>query len=214
MILAEEKELIARCKRDPDAFGQIYDLYFDSIFRYILYRAGNVTVAEDLTAQSFFHALNNLWKFRWTGVSIRGWIYRIATNEVNRFLRKQKSRGWEDLDRVSHWLADEDPRPDQKLEEAAAQIQQQKTFQLLNRCLRELKSDDQTLIILRYFERKSYAEIAEIIGKREGTLRMRTKRALEKLKYHLGKLGITNEEIGESAIQSAKTGYRGEFVPA
>ncbi len=206
MTIAEEKELITRCKSDSIAFGRVYDTHFDTIFRYILYRIGNVTIAEDLTGQTFFNALNNLWKYRWTGVSITAWLYRIATNEVNGFLRKQKKRSFTDLESLSDKLADDREQPDQELEAAEESLNQQKIFLILNRCIKELKPDEQTLIALRFFEKKPFAEIADILGKREGTLRMRTKRALEKLKTYLQRQGIGNEEFGRFSIQHTHAG--------
>jgi RNA polymerase sigma-70 factor (ECF subfamily) len=77
---SEERELIARSKRDPGAFGQIYDAHFTRIFRYILYRVADVPLSEDLAAQTFTKALEHLGRFRWTGVSISARLYRIATN--------------------------------------------------------------------------------------------------------------------------------------
>jgi len=202
---ATEKELIDRSKKDPAVFGRIYDAHFDKIFHYILYRVGRVQTAEDLTAQTFYKALNNLWKFRWTGAPISAWLYRIATNEVNSYFRKRKNKVHTNIDRVTNQLEDETNRPDRELESAEADMQQHRTFILLNRCIRQLKNDEQTLITMRYFEKKSFIEIAEIMGKREGTLRMRLWRALDKLKTMLEKQGIEDETIRRSFKSYTKT---------
>jgi len=202
---ATEKELIDRSKKDPAVFGRIYDAHFDTIFHYILYRVGRVQTAEDLAAQTFYKALNNLWKFRWTGAPISAWLYRIATNEVNSYFRKRKNKVHTNIDRVTNQIEDETNRPDRELESAEADMQQHRTFIQLNRCIRQLKNDEQALITMRYFEKKSFKEIAEIMGKREGTLRMRLWRALDKLKTMLEKQGIENETIRGSFKSDANT---------
>ncbi len=193
MTLTEEKALIARCKTDPSAFGTVYDAHFSAIFRYILHRIGNVAIAEDLAAQTFFNALRNLWKFRWTGVSILSWLYRIATNEINGFLRRHKNRTFTGLDDLAEQLPDSGHQPDQELEAAENLLAEHKTFLLMGHCLRQLKPDEQTLLTLRYFDKKSFAEIAPILGKREGALRMQCSRALDKLKILLSKEGFDDE---------------------
>jgi len=200
MTMDEQKALIALSKKDPAAFGRIYDMYFDMIFRFVLHRVGNVADAEDLTAQTFFNALKNLWKFRWTGISITAWLYRIATNEANGFFRRQKKKSFADIEKLSKRLPDKKNRPDHELEIAEETLAQQRTFLMLNRCIKELKPEEQSLITLRYFEKKPYAEIAKILGKKEGTLRMRAKRALEKLKNQLQIQGIDYETIGKSSV--------------
>lgn len=209
ITMDEQKALIALSKKDPTAFGRLYDMHFDMIFKYILYRVGNVTDAEDLTAQTFFNALKNLWKFRWTGISITAWLYRIATNEVNGFFRRLKKKSFTDIEKLSDRLPDEKNRPDHELEIAEETLAQQKAFLMLNRCVKELKPEEQSLITLRYFEKKPYAEIAKILRKKEGTLRMRAKRALEKLKIQLQKQGIDYETIGKSSIQHSQAGCEG-----
>lgn len=207
--MEEQKALIALSKEDPSAFGRIYDMHFDMIFKYILRRVGNVADAEDLAAQTFFNALKNLWRFRWTGASISSWLYRIATNEVNGFYRKSRKRTHTDIGKLTDRLADGKNRPDQELEIAEETLTRQEAFLALNACVKELKPDEQSLIALRYFERKPYAEIAEVLGRKEGTLRMRAKRALEKLRIQLQKQGIDYETTGELSIQHSRAGCEG-----
>jgi RNA polymerase sigma-70 factor (ECF subfamily) len=205
MTRTEEKKLIDRSKKDPKVFGRIYDAHFETIFNYILYRVGRVYTAEDLTAQTFYKALNNLWKFRWTGVPISAWLYRIASNEVNSYFRKRKNKTYTDINQIANQLEDETNRPDKELEAAEAVVQQHQTFLTLNSCIQQLKSDEQNLITMRYFEKKSFKEISEIMGKKEGTLRMRIWRALDKLKTMLEKQGIEDEAIRESIKRYTET---------
>ena len=214
MTEKDEKSLIEECKKNPEAFGRLYDNHFHTIFSYILYRTGNVTLAQDLTAQTFFNALNNIGNFRFRGISINAWLYRIATNEVNGHFRKQKRRSFTSLDSISENLTDEDNRPDQEIEEAEEAVREKKMFRLLHHCIQELKPLEQALVTLRYFERKPYAEIAEILGHREQTLRMRNSRLLKKLKKILTTKGFDHERIREASLQHTQTGNKRDFVPA
>ena len=82
--------------------------------------------------------------------------------------------------------ADDACRPDAELLAAEAEVARHREFVLLHSCIAKLKPDEQALIVLRHFEKKPFAEIARILQKREGSLRMRNKRALEKLKIFSG----------------------------
>ena len=194
MDISREKELLDRCKRgDADAFGEIYDDNIDAIFSYVLKRVSDVTLAEDLTAQAFMKAQKKLKKFRWQGVSITAWLYRIAGNEVNSHLRRRYRRNRFE----GHWAEHMEPvdsrTPDSEIEQAEADVEKHGLFLVLSRVIRRLDPLDQSLITLRYFESKSYADIAEVLGKREGTLRMRASRALQKLKKLLAEEDIKDE---------------------
>ncbi|MFQ5638082.1 MAG: RNA polymerase sigma factor, partial [bacterium] len=90
MTLAEEKELIKKAKTEPDAFGVLFDAYYEKIFGYVHRRTLDFDVAQDIASEVFFKAYKSFWKFRWRGVSISTWFYRIATNEVNYYFRKKR----------------------------------------------------------------------------------------------------------------------------
>lgn len=214
MIKQDEKSLVEECQKNPKAFGYVYDAHFDTIFNYILYRTGSVTLAQDLTAQTFFNALNNIRNFRFRGISISAWLYRIATNEVNGHFRRQKRRSFSALDSLSENLVDENNRPDQEIEEAEEALKQKKMFHLLHQCIQELKPIEQALVTLRYFDRKPYSEIAEILGQREQTLRMRNSRLLKKLKKILTTKGFDHERIREDSLQHSQTGSERSYIPA
>lgn len=84
MNLEEEKELVEKAKKDPEAFGKIYDENYQKIFGYILKRATNLDIAKDLTFETFLKALKNIWKFRWQNISISDWLYKIGKNNYSR----------------------------------------------------------------------------------------------------------------------------------
>lgn len=205
------KHMVKDEKGNLISFEQLYDTYFQAIFNYTLRRVASVAEAEDLTSQTFFKALNNLWKFRWTKGSFSAWLYRIATNEVTNHYRKKKYGSLSD----AHAQAiPDDRRADSELDQAEQALAQHQMFLSLNQALQNLKPDEQTLIVLRYFEQKSFAEIGEILRKRPGSLTMRTHRALKKLKMELERRGIDYERIRRSFAEPTETGYQGGNVQA
>ncbi len=85
-----EKQLILAAQKDPLKFKHLFERYYDSIFNYAVRRTGDVSIAEDITANTFFIALTKIKKFKWKGISFAAWLYRIATNEINLMYRKKK----------------------------------------------------------------------------------------------------------------------------
>ncbi len=184
MNKSEEKELIWRAKRNPEAFGVIFDMYYDPIFAYVLKRTGNVHASQDIVSETFFKALDKLWQFRWQGTSISSWLYRIATNEMNQYFRRRKHSS-HSLDAL---LEEQGFEPQDKvdlLEEIIAQereLSRAKEWQALKKRIELLSEKYQEVLTLRYFEDKKVAEIAEILGKKEGTIKSLLSRAISQLK--------------------------------
>ncbi len=205
MALSEEKALAARMKKDPQVFGEVFDAHFDAIFHYVLHRTARVDLAEEITAQTFFNAMKGLWRFRWSGVPLSAWLYRIATNEVNMYMRRKEKHPFERVDSLENIPAGRGCEPDAELRAAEESVERHKQFRLLHSFIRELKPGDQALIVLRYFENKPYSEISPILKKREGSLRMQAKRALEKLRSRLNNRGINDEEIGRNLVPIVHT---------
>jgi len=178
-------------------FGRIYDEHFERIFRYLLLRTGNVTEAEDLTAQTFFKALRGFRRLHWFRSSASAWLYRIATNEANSHLRRGRRR--------ARWEAEGDAgsAPDRERESAEERLGRERLFGQLASALRSLEPDEQALVALRYFENVSYDEISRILRRRKGTLTMRTHRALGKLRVELEKRGVDHERVREGLARDA-----------
>ena len=79
--MQDEESLMRRAqRRDPEAFTQLYEAYFDKIYRYIVIRIGNEMEAEDMTQQVFLKALQSISSFRWRGIPFSAWLFRIAHN--------------------------------------------------------------------------------------------------------------------------------------
>ena len=83
----EEKLLLEKIKKDPKEFGVLFDQYYNNIFGYVLRRTLDYDLASDIVAETFLKAFLKINSFRWKGISISSWLFKIATNEVNYFYR-------------------------------------------------------------------------------------------------------------------------------
>lgn len=180
-VVDDDGQLIAAAKKDVEAFGKLYDKYYDAIARYIYHRTLDRTVTEDLTANTFMSAITHIGGFRWKRISFGAWLYRIATNEVRMHYRKRDKLPTVSLQtddqtdlRVISGLQTTDPSADGKLIAEENHVR-------LHQAILQLKPIHQAVIVLRFFDQKSIAEIAAITGKREGTVKSRLHRALKQL---------------------------------
>ena len=89
-----ELELLHKIKENPNTFSEVFKLYYKPIFGYILRSTGEFDDTADIAADTFYKAFTHIDTFSYNGISIKIWLYRIATNEVNQFFRfshKQES---------------------------------------------------------------------------------------------------------------------------
>jgi len=184
MDLNEERELVRQAQKAPDAFAELYDRYYPGIFGYVLRRTANLETAQDITSETFLKALKKLWQFRWRNVSFSSWLYKIATNEVNQHFRKagyKKSISLEELQEQGFEpISPHDP--ESELIEAQEELRQYQDFLEIQEKVVRLPAKYQEVITLRFFEKKQIKEIAEILGKKEGTIKSLLYRAVEKLR--------------------------------
>jgi RNA polymerase sigma-70 factor (ECF subfamily) len=178
----DEKDLIDKIKKSPEAFSELFKLYYKQIFGYIMRRTGNFDDTADIAADTFLKAFRHIQNFSYTGISVKVWLYRIATNELNLYFRyKQKHNSiferiiTEDKAIFDHYLAD-----DRK--EVEAEFQKHDHFLLVQKELKTLPLKYQEVIALKYFEGKGNKEIVEILNINEGTLKSLLSRGLEKLR--------------------------------
>jgi len=184
MDLSEEKKLVRQAQKSPDAFAELYEQYYPKIFGYVLRRSANIEAAQDITSETFLKALGKLWQFQWRNVSFSSWLYKIATNEVNQYFRKaeyRKSVSLEELQEQGFELLSPYD-PESELTEAQEKLKQYQDFLEIQAKIVHLPAKYQEVITLRFFEKKQIREIAEILGKREGTIKSLLHRAVEKLR--------------------------------
>lgn len=173
---AEELELIRRAADDPEAFGEIYSLYVRRIYNYIYYRIGNHHDAQDLTARVFYRALKHVHRYEDRGIPFSAWLYRIAHNLVANWHR--------DLTRRPTVAFDNVVIPSSGVQPESAAINQEERTLLLG-VVRQLPEDRQQLLILKFIDHLSNAEIGEIMGKTEGAIKSLYHRTLVSLRKEL-----------------------------
>mmetsp|Transcript_17744 Transcript_17744/g.20519 ORF Transcript_17744/g.20519 Transcript_17744/m.20519 type:complete len:189 (-) Transcript_17744:1840-2406(-) len=170
--LQEELGIIQAAKDNPERFGPLYQKYHEQIFRYIYQRMDDEHLAFDVTSQVFIKALKNLHKYEYRGVPFSSWLYRIAKSELYQAFRDRKARRTVSVESMHLFEMVEE------FEEDDSATNKKKLLQ----CLSLLKDGDLQLIELRYFEKRSYREIGEILEITENNAKVRTFRALERLK--------------------------------
>lgn len=178
--MESDRELAQRAKTDREAFGLLYERYVTAIYRYVYYRVGHVEDAEDLTARVFMHALRHIHAYRDMGAPFSAWLYRIAHNLVVNFHRDQQKRQALSLDESpEHEI--EVRQPDMETD-ADLEIDAQHEQDRLLRAIRCLPEDRQHLIVLKFVEQLSNAEIGQIMGRSEGAIKSLYHRTLVQLR--------------------------------
>lgn len=159
----DDSDLVARAKEDRDAFGELYERYVHKIYNYIYYRTSNHQDAEDLTAKVFVRALKSIGRYDDRGAPFSAWLYRIAHNLVANWHRDRTRR-------VIIPLEDFFGKGEKtNMPESFAETQEEQE-RLLD-SIQRLPEDRQTLLILKYVERLSNAEIGEVMDKTEGAIK-------------------------------------------
>ncbi len=175
--LAEEQRLIEAAQHDPTAFGALYDRYFERIYSYAYRHTGNQAEAEDVTAQTFKQALENLHRFEWRGMPMGAWLYRIAGNIITgNFRRSRPSAAFEEAYDV----------PNTGLTPEETFLQGERNSALME-MVRRLPDAQRQAILLRFSQNLSYIEIAEAIGRTEGAVKQLIHRALVTLRDNMSK---------------------------
>jgi len=172
----EERALIERAKVDPDAFGELYRKYVDRIFSYILYRVGDREEAEDLTAKVFMRAMGHIGRYVDRGLPFSAWLYRIARNLVANWYRDRSKRTMVAIENLP--LKDKKSGPEQlasSMESSASLLS----------AIRRLPEERQELLVLKFVERMSNANIGRTMGRSEGAIKSLYHRTLLSLRDEL-----------------------------
>jgi len=173
----QERLLVERAQNDPFAFAALYEMYVDKMYNYIYQRIGNHFDAEDLTARTFLKAFVHLPHYMFRGVPFSAWLYRIAHNMVANWHRDRHRHQVVSLDVLVAYSRD-----DEKPEDLMQAREEQRT--LLN-AIRWLSAERQQLLILKFSEGLTNAEIAQIMGRTEGAVKSLYHRTLLALRQEL-----------------------------
>lgn len=171
-LLQDELDLIKKAQKNPEQFGPLYKKYHEQIFRYIYQRMDDVDLAHDITAQVFMKAILHISTYEYRGVPFSSWLYRIAKSELYQSFRDIKTERTVNIDTINVAVI---------IDEIESDETEENKKHLLN-TLSLLKEKDVQLIELRFFEKRSFKEMGEILELTENNAKVKTFRALEKLK--------------------------------
>lgn len=181
MDALSEEDVIARAAiGDAESFSWLYARYLGRIYNYIYYRTGNPHEAEDLTSRVFHRALNHIAHYNNRGVPFSAWLYRIAHNLVANWHRDNSRRNEVALD-------DQPDLPQRSDHPETALVVSQEMETLLS-IIRKLPAERQQLLILKFVEGMSNAEIAVIMMRSEGAIKSLYHRTLLTLRDDLTSL--------------------------
>lgn len=176
--LKDEKALLLAAQGEQEAFGALYERYVGRIYNYIYYRTGNQHDAEDLTARVFFRALRNIENYTDRGLPFSAWLYRIAHNLVANWHRDNSRRKEVPLEEIILVR--------QGSEHPEALLVQSEEQESLLEIIRGLPPERQQLLILKFVEHLSNAEIGQIMGRSEGAVKSLYHRTLLSLRDEFG----------------------------
>ena len=174
--------LIKQACSDREAFARLYRMNYKRVFRYCCRRLFNRHNAEDVTSTVFFRVMRTIHTFEGNYDGFRNWLYRIATNSVNDYLKSSK--------RQAEIIKNAASRHGHgQVFACKSEDELQKKNLAVKQALLGLKPKYQTVITLRYFEKMKLIEIAEILGRNPATIRTQLARALSKLRKELRAIG-------------------------
>lgn len=178
VLLEEERIQIENAKKNPEKFGPLYRKYYEPIFRYVYKRMDDLDLVEDVTSMVFVKAISNIHRYEFRGIPFSSWLFRIAKSELNQAFRNKKAERTVRLDKViiGHMM--------EELVENDSEINRKKLLNALTR----LKPDQLELIEMRFFEKRSFREIGDLLNMTENNAKVKSFRAVNKLKLIFNKL--------------------------
>ncbi len=174
--LLSEKKLLYKIQtqKDPEAFGKLYDLYIEKIYRFIYLKLSSKEEAEDVASEVFLKAWHYLIDPSKESVKhFSGLVYKIARNSVIDVYRKRSKTKELPIEVAADTLVTDD---------ILSQVEQKQEFELILKSLHKLKNQYQELIVFRYIDELSISEIADILGKKQTAVRVSLHRAIKILK--------------------------------
>ena len=163
-------------KGDTDAFGMLYDHYHGAVYRFLFYRTRSVTLAEDLTSETFFRALRSMTNFRWQGKDFGAWLMTIARNLATDHFKAGRTR----LEMATEDMGQHDDTTEGPESAVLASL----TNEVLLKALAKLPDEQRDCVVMRFLQGLSIAETAAVLGRSDGAvkqLQLRGVRNLAKL---------------------------------
>lgn len=170
-----ESELVAEAKHDLAAFGKLYDLYVQPLYRYLRSRIGTVQGAEEVTSQTFLAALERFPHYKHQN-KFAAWLFSIARNKTVDYFRYQHKQ----VILEKSYLVSAEFDPLQTI------IKTEHVAELVG-LISGLSEDERELIRLRYVAELRFREIAILVGRKEDTVKKSLYRLLARLQSQLEK---------------------------
>jgi RNA polymerase sigma-70 factor (ECF subfamily) len=158
---------------DAEAFGQLFDHYHVSVYRFLYYRVGSVPLAEDLTSETFFRAMRGMASFRWQGKDFGAWLTTIARNLTTDHFKSGRNR----LETVTDDMSAHDTCAAGPEETVLAAL----TNEALLGALRKLPAEQQDCLVMRFLQGLSIAETAAALGRSPGAVKQLQLRGVRNL---------------------------------
>ncbi len=167
--------LIERAARgDREAFGEIYEQHALRVFRHAYFLTGDPTLAEDLTAQTFLKALEAIPRYEQRGVPFIAWLLRIAGNLTINYKKAQKNGHHAQLPET---LEDED-----RFVSPERSCEAKSNGERIWRFVSQLPHEQRQVVVMRFIDDLPYQEVAQVLGKSVGAVRVIQFRALASLR--------------------------------
>ena len=162
--MQDEQSLVRRAQgQDQEAFAELYEAYFDKIYRYVVLKIGDRTEAEDMTQQVFLKALKSLPTYKWQDVPFSAWLYRIAHNQiVDHFRKSGRQQSCELTEEIT---------PNDPAENPEHHTELKVDIENLIKATRRLTKAQQEVIALRFSSDLPVAEVARLMGRSEGAVK-------------------------------------------
>ena len=178
--VSEDEAIANAAQGDTEAFTFLYERYVNRIYNYIYYRTGHPHEAEDLTSRVFYRALHHINHYNNRGVPFSAWLYRIAHNLVANWHRdnsRRKEVPLEDYAQFPH-----------RAQQPEASVEDNQQLESMLRAIRRLPPDRQQLLILKFVEGMSNAEVAVIMMRSEGAIKSLYHRTLLALRDEINEM--------------------------
>lgn len=160
---------------DSEAFGELYDRYADTVYRYIFYRVPSRQLAEDLASETFLRALRRIGSFTWQGRDVGAWFITIARNLIADHYKSGRYRLELTVEDIT------DAAPEELTNDPAAQVLSELTSRALLEAVQQLGAEQQECIVLRFLQGLSVSETAQVMGKNDGAIKALQYRAVRAL---------------------------------
>jgi RNA polymerase sigma-70 factor (ECF subfamily) len=167
-----ESMKVEEAKKNPFKFEALYNVYYERIFRFIYQRVDEKAIAFDLAQQVFMKAMINLRNYHYKGLPFSSWLYRIAQNELNQLFRKNSSHRTINIDEADLKFVADEMKAD-SLEEYSKKLPD---------VIAELDGKDLQIVEMRFFEKRPFKEIGEILNITENYAKVKLYRVLDKMK--------------------------------